>query len=1644
MPTIKIGVHVQGSPERLKKTLASLSRNRELPFELVLLLDGAKECDFDSQLEFQGIARSSTQFPQGAAACFNRLVKQRLAEFYVFLENGVEFGGPWLHFMMEAMDRYHGCGIAGPSTNRGSNCQLVLASMADGEKDIVQSARRVRQRFGAACRLLDTRHELSSFCYVVRDSVCQKIGEADEAYLAGTHWETDYNVRAHRAGFRSIWVCGAYAHRAPAAGIPAEDVDAAREPNERRYQDKFCGLRLRGLKDDYRAECRGDACPHFAPAELICNPVATAVAIEDWPPPEGPAVEPPLVSCIMPTYNRRQFIPRALRCFSRQDYANLELLIVDDGTDPISDLLPDDPRIRYWHLPNKQPIGAKRNFACSEARGEYIAHWDDDDWYPRSRISRQVTALRESGASICGSSTIFYFQAETQKAYRYECPSSPAPWLGPVAYARHAWEENRFPAVPVAEDVKFVAKIPGEKRIDLRDPSLCVASIHTANASPKKAVGKYWLAEPLEKIIDLLPPDDDCALICPRPPVPERESVLQNDFKITSSGTFPNSKVAKPPELKPAPSRDPLVSNSQEPATPLEFRSGLSVVICHGGQERLPNLKASLVNLRQCSGFDEVVVVEMGKVPFAAEISRRWADKYFFVRNEGPFERSRCLNIGAALADFDLILWRDNDLLMRSSFIEAALEEMRSRQLDYLIPFTSVDYLSVADSKEIEGGLKGPNQCNPANALHENRGTAGLVRKSFLGKYGGMCEEFRGWGGEDDAWWFKAKLLGSAGISRNASQRLYHLFHPDSGGYRGNRHIRGNPYYAENLSALRRICAITDRDEFLKRQPPKLTQCCNWNDKRVFLVHVKSDDRSRLRAAKLEDWLRNFSSDKTEWIVTTLPEDFSRECTLKGHPDSVLLFGMEVATEFLSSPARKDLWKKSIVELTGGDLSHEGIKTIRKAGAVCAYGTAERLKLQEASIDTWPLREPLNPPSLETSGRLLLQPISLILANPSGIQSAGAMEVKPAMAAADETTAPVQLPTWMYWEGDCPEWIRLCHQTIRAHGHDVRLLSPADFNRLWERDRDIDIARLYVAHRSDFIRAYLLAHFGGIWIDSDCILMQSLQPILAALRDFEFVAHRERSGDITNDLLAARPESAIARAFYRQVCEVLRNKRNIAWTAIGGEPLTALLSATRDPWHEIPCERIQPVCWSNPGAFFATNSPAGHERLVDSRALCYMLSNGAVKQFQLRNPSKDLLGGNTFFRYLVNKSLENAKSSAAPPSSSNPPAPTGAALPFCIEAVTELAPLRVLDVGVGLGRWGMLVRDFCEESSVKSDRSKWKLHVEGIQLSGEAIAGHHEFLYDRIQPANGNLCQQIHGNWNLAILDGVLGNWPKQESSEILSLAMDAADYVMVHNSFVSESDPTPSNDHSRWKLSEFLSLAPVRYDIFSGPSAAGHAAFLFSRNDPNRLRPVNQIESLFGRMEKEYGQAGEESVSGPGSSLQQTSVIRERLPLLVEDVGARTLLDAPCGDFNWMRHVKLGVREYIGVDVLRELVARNQQAFGGTQRKFLRLDLMTDVPPGADLILCRDCLVHFSIDDIFRVLRNFKRSGSKYLLTTTFVRTNRNEDIATGGWRPLNFQLPPFNFQSPFRIIDEKCTEGGGRFSDKSLGLWRIEDIRI
>ncbi len=203
-------------------------------------------------------------------------------------------------------------------------------------------------------------------------------------------------------------------------------------------------------------------------------------------------------------------------------------------------------------------------------------------------------------------------------------------------------------------------------------------------------------------------------------------------------------------------------------------------------------------------------------------------------------------------------------------------------------------------------------------------------------------------------------------------------------------------------------------------------------------------------------------------------------------------------------------------------------------------------------------------------------------------------------------------------------------------------------------------------------------------------------------------------------------------------------------------------------------------------------------------------------------------------------------------------------------------------------------------------------------------------------------------------------------------------------------------------------------------------------------------MPSVFFEIYEKQVWGSQESVSGVGSELRHTAAIRQQLPILVRELNARSLLDAACGDFNWMKEVELDTDRYVGIDIVPELIAKNKERFGRGSREFQSRDITKDKLPRVDLILCRDCLIHLSFERALAALRNFKRSGSRYLLTTTYPAVEQNRDAFTGAWHPLNLELAPFSFPKPIKTLSESRERGDGTMTGKSLGLWKLDDLPL
>jgi hypothetical protein len=219
----------------------------------------------------------------------------------------------------------------------------------------------------------------------------------------------------------------------------------------------------------------------------------------DQPPaiPPLPA-ELPLVSCLMPTYNRRALVPAAVAAFQRQDYPRRELIVLDDGDDPVRDLIPDDGRIIYMRTRERLPLSQKRNLSCATAQGDIFMHWDDDDWQADWRVTYQVAQLLATGADICGTDRLYVYDIRTGQRWLYLHPRDARPLVvnSTLCYTRATWERAPFPPIDRDCETRFQRRTPPDRTLTLPDARFQVALVHGANTARGNFDSFCWYACP--------------------------------------------------------------------------------------------------------------------------------------------------------------------------------------------------------------------------------------------------------------------------------------------------------------------------------------------------------------------------------------------------------------------------------------------------------------------------------------------------------------------------------------------------------------------------------------------------------------------------------------------------------------------------------------------------------------------------------------------------------------------------------------------------------------------------------------------------------------------------------------------------------------------------------------------------------------------------------------------------------------------------------------------------------------------------------------------------------------------------------------------------------------------------------------------
>tara|TARA_X000000368_G_scaffold73013_1_gene53459 strand:+ start:8690 stop:9892 length:1203 start_codon:yes stop_codon:yes gene_type:complete len=197
----------------------------------------------------------------------------------------------------------------------------------------------------------------------------------------------------------------------------------------------------------------------------------------------------PFISVCTPTFNRRPFWNMCIKNFLNQDYPldKMEWIIIDDGTDPIEDLVINIPNVKYFKYDTKMPLGKKRNIMHDKSSGDIIVYMDDDDYYPRERVSHAVNMLVSHPNALCaGASEIYIWFKHIQKMWQFGPYSANHATAGTFAFKRELLKDHRYEEHAALAEEKAFLKNYTVPFVQLEPKKTILVFSHIHNTFDKK------------------------------------------------------------------------------------------------------------------------------------------------------------------------------------------------------------------------------------------------------------------------------------------------------------------------------------------------------------------------------------------------------------------------------------------------------------------------------------------------------------------------------------------------------------------------------------------------------------------------------------------------------------------------------------------------------------------------------------------------------------------------------------------------------------------------------------------------------------------------------------------------------------------------------------------------------------------------------------------------------------------------------------------------------------------------------------------------------------------------------------------------------------------------------------------------------
>ena len=449
MLRVCVGIHFSSGFRLLEQTVSRLRATTPPSAALMILADTQEPSALLQLRNLRDIQQLLIDGVRGSAPAFNLLVQASDADSLIFLTSGTILSDNWLNNMLVAL-------------GNDGRTEIVLATGVQSNG----------QQYSPGYPPV----------FLVRRRAALALGQLDQ-----------------NAGPPGIWM-PAYCRRASETGIGvAHTITAAQfiYPNPQPIGTSFppaVAVSNHWSVPTAQIPAASQTLRAVPPCEArvagrTVLPVPSVQINSQCQPSVDSSASPPLVTCIMPTRDRPAYVRQAIQYFERQSYPERELIILDDGMQPLAGEVPLHPRIRYVRVAPGHSVGAKRNQGCELARGTIIAHWDDDDWYGPDRLRAQVEPLLRKVAEITALRETTFFYVESWEFWNCSPHEHQRLFVGDVhggtlVFYRHVWERlARYPCVSLAEDAGFLRQAlkSGARLLGISSQNLFLYLRHATN-----------------------------------------------------------------------------------------------------------------------------------------------------------------------------------------------------------------------------------------------------------------------------------------------------------------------------------------------------------------------------------------------------------------------------------------------------------------------------------------------------------------------------------------------------------------------------------------------------------------------------------------------------------------------------------------------------------------------------------------------------------------------------------------------------------------------------------------------------------------------------------------------------------------------------------------------------------------------------------------------------------------------------------------------------------------------------------------------------------------------------------------------------------------------------------------------------------